>query len=80
MMMGGGVITIRTNRRSRRGGGFTTVASSFRDLLVVVVLLLQVSVKLTAAAKMEVANTMDDPSDMIEDFAREVMEQSIIHM
>ena len=83
-----GIIATCTNQKLR-GGGFTTVASSSPShrLLVVVIayclaaiLILQGAVTPAAAAKMQTANSMDDPSDMIEDFAREVMEESIVHM
>ena len=34
----------------------------------------------TAAAKMKTVDTMDDDSDMVEDFAREMMEESMFNM
>jgi|AntAceMinimDraft_11_1070367.scaffolds.fasta_scaffold24681_1 hypothetical protein len=43
------------------------------------VLILQ-AVTCTAADRMETTNTMDDASDMIEDFAREVMRESTFNL
>lgn len=72
-----------TTRADNRGG--TAHVSALSSLLLVAayslaaILMLQ-GVTSTAAAKMKTANTMDDTADMVEDFAREVMKDSIIDM
>ena len=74
------------NDKLRRGGTSSTASSSHSLLLLVAayglatVLIILQGAPTASAEKMDTTNTMNDPSDMIEDFAREMMEEGVIDM
>lgn len=69
---------MNNNKKPRRGCTTSSLLLAVTYSLAAVLILQGVTP--TAAAKIKTANTMDDASDMVEDFAREVMRESIIDM
>jgi hypothetical protein len=71
----------RTNsNKPRRGGTTATSLLLAAAYTLAAVLILQGLVSPTAAMKMDTANTMDDDADMVEDFAKMVMSESVFAM